>query len=881
MNYHSTTLLHVEESALGEGSVLGETISHYRIEERIGVGGMGEVFRAFDTQLERPVAIKRLRSDLASDPDYRRRFLREAQHAAKITHQGVAAVHDVVEKDGEVFLVMEYVEGRTLSKAVLDRSDISALLKVITKCAEALVAAHEIGVVHRDIKPANIMLTPAGEVKILDFGLAQRHSDKLCNLSQEETAGVEVKGKIRGTLAFMSPEVLRGRPADHRSDLFSLGVVFYQLLTGEYPFAGDTQPNLICNILNSNPVPIVRINSTVPYELEECVFRLLEKDRELRYASAEDLLAHLRKIERDLSFTPPHILPVPDRASWVKRHRYPVGITVLLLIGLSAFFVIQRILPPPIPENPVLAVIPFQSVSEDPNSVAFAAGLSEMVTRRLESLSLGQPFAVSPAYPVRRYRLDTPRATEGVGANLVLMGSLETRKGNVTVPLKLVSAGNARELRHAEIRIPLNQPADLEYQIVEKLLSFLKIGQSPPDREIIKSYPSSQAAYDYFLRGLGYYLSGEISFSIENFQSALQMEPHFELAMAYLGLALLKREDSGQADTLQNAERFCRQARELGHRLQVADFCLGEVASAKGDLDEAQHRYEASLQEGPLEYESLNRLLDVSDRLGRLDIMVSILKAAIEKQPASWTGYDYLAFVHYRLGDFESAVLEQKKAVKLAPKRASGYGKLAVFYDLLGCPQQVAESYEAALKLDRDSTIYTNLAATRYYAGRYAEALEAAQSAKVYMDWEKTPDYIVLGNLADVFYWAPGGNQETGATFYNEALEVVNKHLKEHPDDQDSLQCKCWYLAMLKETDSARECLATALAAAQLNSNAFYRVAKVYQRLGQEELAVDYLKRSLDGGKPVSPIHNELIFRGNRAIQELLASYPREQENCP
>lgn len=864
--------------------MLGKTISHYRVDERIGVGGMGEVFRAFDTQLERPVAIKRLRSDLARDPDYCRRLLTEARHAAKITHQGIAAVHDVVERDGELFLVMEYVEGRTLSQAPLDRSDMPTLLKIVMKCAEALVAAHELGVVHRDIKPANIMLTPAGEVKILDFGLAQRHGDTRHSFSEEETAGVEAKGKIRGTLAYMSPEVLRGRSADQRSDLFSLGVVFYQLLTGDHPFAGDTQPSLICNILGCSPVPIVRINPTVPIELEECVFRLLEKDPELRYASAGDLLAHLRRIERDLSFTPLHLMQAPSQAFRLKRHRYAVGILGILIIAFPVFLLIRWILPPPIPEKPVLAVIPFKSVSEDPNSAAFAAGLSEMFTQRLSTLSLGQPFTVIPDYPIRRDKLTAPQDTEKVGANLVLSGTLETRNGNTDLAIQLVSAGDGRELGRTEVESPLSQPADLEYLTLQKLLSFLKIGRHPPDRRIIKSYPSSQAAYDYFLRGLGHYLSDEIPSSRDNFQKALQMEPHFTAAMAYLGLALLKGKDSGQSATIQRAEQLCREARDLDRQLQIADFCLGEVALARSDPAAALDRFQASVQEGPLNYTSLNQLLAVAGRLGRLDILVPVLEAAIEKQPGSWIGYDYLAVVHYQLGDFTSAVRQEKKAIELSPKRASGYGKLAVFYARLGCPEQLAESYQAALELERDSTTYTNLATTLYYAGHYAEALEAAQAAKVYQDRttaSSEPSYWESGNLADIYFWAPGGDPETAAGFYREALDVVNEYLERHPNSQGGLQSKCWYLAMLDDTDAARQCLQSVLAAPQLSADDFYKVSRVYQRLGQDKLALDYLRRSLDAGGSADPMRNEPIFRENRGIQDLLSSYPVEEKHCP
>lgn len=216
--------------------MIGETISHYRIEQSIGSGGMGEVFQAYDIKLKRRVAIKRLHSELAGDKEYRERFLREAQHAAKMSHQGIAGIHDVLENRGELLLVMEFVEGETLNQAQINRSDISSILRVAEKCAEALAVAHRAGIIHRDIKPTNIMISRSGEIKILDFGLARQSDLESSVLSQVTTGEITEEGKIKGTLPYMAPEILSGKPANQRSDLFSLGVVLYQFLTGEHPF---------------------------------------------------------------------------------------------------------------------------------------------------------------------------------------------------------------------------------------------------------------------------------------------------------------------------------------------------------------------------------------------------------------------------------------------------------------------------------------------------------------------------------------------------------------------------------------------------------------------------------------------------------------------
>ncbi|MFZ0429693.1 MAG: serine/threonine-protein kinase, partial [Acidobacteriota bacterium] len=782
---------------------------------------------------------------------------------------------------GELFLVMEYVEGRTLSRVEFDRSDIPFLLKIITKCAEALVAAHDIGVIHRDLKPANIMLTTAGDIKILDFGLAERNVTASRNLSREETAEMTAGGKIRGTLAYMAPEVLRGRPADQRSDLYSLGVVFYQILAGEYPFGTGTQANLICNILNGTPAPIVRLNPAVPNELEECVFRLVEKDPGLRYATAKDLLAHLHKIERDLSFTPLHPVPVPQPDPWLRRHRLASVLLLGLVVAIPAVFLVRLMLPPPLPSSPVLGMIPFESTSRDANSLAFAAGLSEMVSRRLDALSLREVLTTIPIALIRQHGTTDPRDTTQYGANLVLTGKLETRNGNVGVVVALVSTKNGRQLRRAELEAPLSRPGDLEDAIVDQSLQFLKIGRGPPGRDAPPTHPNTQAAYEYFLRGLGYLLSDQTSLSIENLQEALQFEPRFPLAKAYQGLALLQDRNTREDLRHERAENACRAARDMDRRLQVADFCLGEVALARGDLEQAIADYEAALQHGPQESAVLDGLWAVCGRLGRMGVLASILETAVARQPRLWMGYDYLAFVRSGQGDVEAAVKTERKAIELAPGRPSGYRNLGYFYDLLGCHDRAAESYQAALGLRRDSRTYTALAVSRFYTGNYAAALEAATEAKVYLEREADPSYTEAGNLGDMYFWSPGGDPATGLAFYREALEQVNQQLAGGPGRTRDLRSKCWYLAMLGEREAAGQCLTEVLAAPHLDADTCYKLALTCEKLGRRDEALGYLRQSLKEGKPAAPICHEPIFRGNRAVEDLLAPYLAKQPTCP
>jgi len=267
------------------GDLAGQVVGRYQVESSLGAGGMGEVYLAQDTTLKRPVAIKRLDPQLSTNTRYRQRFLREAQHAARLNHQSIAAVHDVLEENGELLLVMEYVEGKTLS--ALDKPiDEQRFLETAIQCAEALCAAHHEGIIHRDIKPSNIMLTNDRLVKVLDFGIARQMPSSLQEtMTQTEDAETE---RVQGTLAYMAPEALTGQDVDQHTDIFSLGIVFYEMLTGHHPFRDRTPAGTVDRILHIVPVPLRHLNHLLPLELERIVSKMLEKRPQERYATAED-----------------------------------------------------------------------------------------------------------------------------------------------------------------------------------------------------------------------------------------------------------------------------------------------------------------------------------------------------------------------------------------------------------------------------------------------------------------------------------------------------------------------------------------------------------------------------------------------------------------
>ncbi len=826
----------------------GTRLGHYEILAPLGAGGMGEVFLARDSKLERQVAIKLLGDEFNQHADRLQRFIQEARAASALNHPNIITIHEIGEIEGAHYIATEYIEGETLRHHIQhSRMKLREVLDILVQVASALSTAHQAGIIHRDLKPENLMLRPDGLVKVLDFGLAKLN-EKAAPVADSAAPTISRKatdpGTVMGTVQYMSPEQARGKTVDARSDIFSLGIVLYELIAGRPPFTGETSTDVLAAILDKEPLPLLRFVDGVPPELQRMISKMLRKERDERYQTMKDVLLDLKELRDELALeaklersirpatstienqqtliaeggitqnqsgqatigaSAPTTSSAEYLVSEIRQHKRGIGVLLLILLfaatGAGYWFYFLRAATAKSIES--IAVMPFVNESGNPEVEYLSDGMTETLINSLSQIPNLSVKARSSVFRYKGKEVDPKKLAAELKVQAILTGRVVQRGDQMTLNLELIDPltenriwGNSYERKSSDL-------VSLQSEIARDVSSKLKSKLSGADAaKVEKTYTANPEAYQLYLKGKFYWnkRTGEsLKQAVEFYRQAIEKDPNY--ALAYSGLAetyvLFSSYDVASGnDSMPQAKAAALRALEIDEQLAEAHTALGfYLSNYEWDRDGSEKEYRRAIELKP-NYATAHHWLGADlANIKRFDEAIAEMRRAEELDPLSPIIGTNLADMLVLARRYDEAIAQYKRTLVRDPNFAYAHRALGWAYGAKGMYAEAIVETRRALELYFGSSTKGYLGLWLARSGKRDEALKLLSELKQ----TATRDYVQGDTFARIYIGL--GDKE-------EALNHLEKHTSSHAEtanvyavapEFDDLRSEPRFKAMLKQ----------------------------------------------------------------------------------
>src|SRR3989442_1150026 len=718
------------------GSIVGKQISHYQVGSRIGRGGMGEVFLAHDTSLGRKVALKLLRSDFTRNEERLRRFRQEARAASALNHPNILTIHEIGHDGSLHFMATEYVEGETLRQHLSGaRITVGQTLDVAVQVASALAAAHQAGIIHRDIKPENIMVRSDGNVKVLDFGLAKLAQPKTIDTAAPTLPKVETEpGVVMGTFSYMSPEQARGLAVDARTDIWSLGVMIYEMAAGRQPFEGETASDVMSLILQKEPLALAHSWPEVPAELERIVRKALRKDREERYQTIKDLLIDLRNLRKELELSAEmerSAPPISGRAmssgqsaaatahsassaeyivTEIKQHKRGLAVALAAMILLSVAGIAYYFGRGGKTAIDSIAGLPLVNTGGDPNTEYLSDGISEALINSLTELQQLNVIARTTAFRYKGKEIDPQAVGRQLNVRAVLTGRVRQTGEMLDIQVDLVDATTGAQLWGQEYDRKFSDVVAVKQDIAREVTQTLRLRLSGAEQQqLARRDTANPEAYQLYLKGRFYWNKRTVESlnkSIEYFNQAIEKDPSY--ALAYAGLAdayvlFSTYSVSSPQEAYAKAKAAAKKALELDETLAEAHTSLAKVLFYDWNLAESNREFQRAIELNP-NYATAHQWYGNGNLrvMGRFDEAIAEMKRAQELDPLSLVINSDVGVTYISARQYGQAIEQLRKTTEMDQGFYYEHWNLGIAYEMKGSLQEALAEYQKARQLTDD-----------------------------------------------------------------------------------------------------------------------------------------------------------------------------------